>query len=397
MESLIKRNKMLIAHTDTKMVRSIMNEINWNNRLISIRGARGIGKTTLMLQYLKINGIDYKQSLYVSLDGGYFTQHSLIEFAEVFYALGGKHLFLDEVHKYPTWSREVKEIYDNYPDLKLVLSGSSVLNILNADADLSRRCVPYEMQGLSFREYLWLVRNIRIEPVSLEDLLTHGDEFCDMVNEKCRPLEYFKDYLDNGYYPFVLEGKRDYQTRLQSVIDFILEVELPMHCGVEVGNVRKVKSLLTILASNVPMQVDISKLSASIGVSRQTVLSYLQAMNRARLINLLYSDESSIKKMQKPDKIYLENTNIGEVVSLNTPNAGTWRETFFVNQLMYGHRVEYSRKGDFTIDGKYVIEIGGKSKQGRQIANVENGFIAADDIEYAFGNKIPLYAFGFLY
>lgn len=397
MESLVRRNKMLIAHTSTKMVRSIMDEINWDNRLISIRGARGIGKTTLMLQYLKINGIDYKQSLYVSLDGGYFTQHSLIEFAEEFYARGGKHLFLDEVHKYPTWSREVKEIYDNFPELKLVLSGSSVLNILNADADLSRRCLPYEMQGLSFREYLWLVKNIRIEPVSLEDLLNHGDEFCDMVNEKCRPLEFFDDYLENGYYPFVLEGKRDYLTRLQSVIDFILEVELPLHCGVEVGNIRKIKSLLTILASNVPMQVDISKLSVAIGTSRQTVLSYLQSLKRARLINLLYSDESSLKKMQKPDKIYLENTNIADVLSLAAPNTGTLREAFFVNQLMYKHSVEYSSKGDFRIDGKYTVEIGGRSKGGKQIANVENGFIAADDVEYAYGNKIPLYAFGFLY
>ena len=195
----------------------------------------------------------------------------------------------------------------------------------------------------------------------------------------------------------MLEGKRDYLTRLQSVIDFILEVELPLHCGVEVGNIRKIKSLLTILASNVPMQVDISKLSVAIGTSRQTVLSYLQSLKRARLINLLYSDESSLKKMQKPDKIYLENTNIADVLSLAAPNTGTLREAFFVNQLMYKHSVEYSSKGDFRIDGKYTVEIGGKSKGGKQIANVENGFIAADDVEYAYGNKIPLYAFGFLY
>lgn len=397
METLINRNKRLIAHTNTDVVRSIMNDINWNSRLISIRGARGTGKTTLMLQYLKINGIDYRQKLYVSLDSGYFTQHSLLDFAEKFYIQGGKQLFLDEVHKYPTWSKEVKEIYDSFPDMKLVLSGSSVLNILNADADLSRRCVPYEMQGLSFREFLWMVKGIRIEKVKLEELLAHGGDFCDMVNTKCRPLQFFNEYLESGYYPFVLEGEREYQLRLQEVIDFILEVELPMCCGVEIGNVRKIKSLLTILATNVPLQIDISKMAVSIGTSRLTVLSYLQALRRARLINLLYSDESSVKKMQKPDKIYLENTNISHILSLNLPNIGNLREAFLVNQLSYKHTVEYSKKGDFLIDGIYTVEVGGKSKEAKQIADIENSYIAADNIEYVVGNKIPLWAFGFLY
>ena len=397
METLINRCRRLIAATKTDCVRSIIQQINWNCRLISIRGARGVGKTTLMLQYLKLHNIDYKTMLYISLDSNYFTRNNLLDFVETFYKQGGQHLFIDEVHKYPQWSNEIKEIYDTYPDLKVVISGSSMLDILNADADLSRRCIPYEMQGLSLREYLAMVHKIELPSITLTDLLSNPGAFCDKVNASCRPLAYFNDYLKHGYYPFILEGEQEYPIRIDNVVNFIIDVELPQLCGVEVSNLRKIKALITILASAVPLQVDITKISAAIGVARTTLLSYFQVLNRSRLLNLLYSGDDTIKKMQKPDKIYLENPNIIDVLSLTGGNIGTIRETFMVNQLSYMHNIEYAKSGDLVVDKHYTIEIGGKSKDGKQIANIDNSFIAADDTEYAYGNKIPLWAFGFLY
>ena len=397
MEALISKCHRLIAVTKTDYVRDLARRINWDCRLISIRGARGVGKTTLMLQYLKLHGIDYKTMLYVSLDSNYFTRNTLLDFAEQFYQQGGKRLFIDEVHKYPGWSREIKEIYDSYPELKLVISGSSLLDILNADADLSRRCVPYEMQGLSYREYLAMVHGIHIPAITLEELLASPAEFCNQVNGLCRPLAHFASYLQQGYYPFILEGEQEYPIRIENVVNFILEVELPQLCGVDVGNIRKIKSLLTILASNVPMQVDMTKLSAAAGMARTTLLSYLQILHRSRLLNLLYSGDDSVKKMQKPDKIYLENPNLINVLSLTGGNTGTIRESFVVNQVSYQHQAEYTKTGDLLIDKTFTIEIGGKSKDGKQIAAVPHSYIAADDTEYAYGNKIPLWAFGCLY
>lgn len=397
MDTLITRCRRLISVTKTDFVRDIANRINWDCHLISIRGARGVGKTTLMLQYLKLHDIDYKSKLYVSLDSNYFTRHSLLDFVEKFYQQGGKHLFLDEVHKYPGWSNEIKEIYDSYPDLKLVISGSSLIDILNADADLSRRCIPYVMQGLSYREYLAMAYKIDLPIITLEELLTSPESLCDNINYQCRPLAYFEEYLKQGYYPFILEGEQEYPIRIENVINFILEVELPQLCNVDISNIRKIRSLLTILASKVPLQVDMTKISAAAGIARTTLLSYLQILHRARLLNLLYSGDESVKKMQKPDKIYLENPNMIDVLSLTGGNIGTIREVFVVNQLSYQHKVEYTKAGDILVDKKYTIEIGGKSKDGKQIANIHDSYIAADNIEFPSGNKIPLWAFGFIY
>lgn len=320
-----------------------------------------------------------------------------MDFVEKFYQQGGKHLFLDEVHKYPGWSNEIKEIYDSYPDLKLVISGSSLIDILNADADLSRRCIPYEMQGLSYREYLAMAYKIDLPIITLEELLTSPESLCDNINNQCRPLAYFEEYLKQGYYPFILEGEQEYPIRIENVINFILEVELPQLCNVDISNIRKIRSLLTILASKVPLQVDMTKISAAAGIARTTLLSYLQILHRARLLNLLYSGDESVKKMQKPDKIYLENPNMIDVLSLTGGNIGTIREVFVVNQLSYQHKVEYTKAGDLLVDKKYTIEIGGKSKDGKQIANIHDSYIAADNIEFPSGNKIPLWAFGFIY
>ncbi len=398
MEQLINKCSRKLQLTQTDYVRSMMNTIGWGKRLIALRGAKGVGKTTLMLQYLKMHHCDLRTSLYVSVDDAYFVQHSLVDFVAQFYNYGGKLLMLDEVHKYPGWSRELKNIYDDYPDLSVVVSASSLLNLMAGDADLSRRCVHYDIFGLSFREYMQLVHHIELPMVALEDLLNDSLSVCQAVTAQCHPLAYFDQYLSNGYYPFVLEGSDDYLMKVENVVHYMLNVELPQLRGVEVAQVRKLLSLLAVLSSNVPLQVDITKLSAMIEVSRQTLLGYLQHLSEAKLLNLLYSDETSVKKLQKPDKIYLENPNLMEALTLDTINVGTRREAFLLGQLRAAkHRVEYTSNGDFLVDGKWTIEVGGASKGGKQIANLPNGIVASDGIELSYGNKLPLWLFGLLY
>lgn len=398
MEQLQAQHLRLLKYLSAPYERSLMNAINWNNRLIAIRGARGTGKTTMLLQHIKKTyGSDPTIALYASLDHLYFSRHTLLDLADEFHKRGGHYLFLDEVHKYEGWSREIKNIYDGYPDLKIVFTGSSMLNILNAEADLSRRCVSYDLQGLSFREYLLFKENISLPVVPLEDVLTHSLDVSTQVLNTCKPLKYFKQYLQEGYYPFFLEQHIDYLTQVQKVVGMILEIELPQLSNVDVANVRKLRSLLSVVSSGVPFAVDISKMAQTAELNRNTIITYLAHLHRAGLLNLLYSDVVNLKRMQKPDKIYMENSNLLHALSLTAVETGTERETFFVNQLAYHHQIEYSKQGDFVIDRTYTIEVGGQSKDGKQIANVQNAFIASDDIEYALGNKIPLWLFGFLY
>ena len=398
MQQLQSQHLRLLAHLNMPFERSLMNVINWDARLIAIRGARGVGKTTMLLQHIKKTyGTSPTVALYASLDHLYFTRHSLLELAEEFHQKGGKCLCLDEVHKYEGWSREIKNIYDGFPDLHIVFTGSSLLNILNAEADLSRRCVSYDMQGLSLREYLMIKENISLPIITLDEVLNNSLEASEKVLAVCKPLKYFAQYLEEGYYPFFMEQQMDYLTQVQRVVNMILEIELPQLGNVDIANVRKLKSLLSVVSSGVPFAVDISKMAQTAELNRNTIISYLAHLGRAKLVNLLYSDSVNLKRMQKPDKIYMENCNLLYALSLTQVESGTARETFFVNQLAYQHTVEYAKQGDFVIDRKYTIEVGGANKDGKQVANVENSFIAADNIEYALGNKIPLWLFGFLY
>lgn len=399
MEMLFIKQNRLLRLTSTKIIRTLMTRINWSAQLIAIRGPRGVGKTTLMLQYIKQHyELSSKEVLYCTLDSVYFSSHSLIELVDSFYMNGGKHLLLDEVHKYPTWSKEIKEIYDMYPDLRVVISASSLLNILNSDADLSRRCIPYEMQGLSFREFLLFYKKIEFPAYTLEEMLASPDSICSQVNETCRPLPFFKEYLQYGYYPFYLRNQVDYYTSIEQIINFITETELPQLCGVDVSNVRKLKALLGILATSVPFEVDISKLATTIGIHRSTVINYLIYLERAKLLHLLYSDLLSVKRMQKPDKIYLDNPNLLYALASHPVKIGTAREVFAVNQLSCLHEVEYGKKaGDFKVDGKYTFEIGGEDKNYQQIANLPNSYILADNMEMPYHCKLPLWLVGFLY
>lgn len=398
MQQLQSQHLRLLAHLNMPFERSLMSVINWKARLIAIRGARGVGKTTMLLQHIKKTyGTSPTEALYASLDHLYFTRHTLLDLAEEFYQKGGKCLCLDEVHKYEGWSREIKNIYDGFPELQIVFTGSSLLNILNAEADLSRRCISYDLQGLSFREYLMIKEKTELPIVGLDDVLHHPLEVAENVLKECKPLQYFAQYIESGYYPFFMEEQIDYLTQVQRVVNMILEIELPQLGNVDIANVRKLKSLLAVVSSGVPFAVDISKMAQTAELNRNTIINYLTHLHRAKLLNLLYSDTLNIKRMQKPDKIYMENCNLLYALSLTQVEQGTARETFFVNQLSYKHEVEYAKQGDFVIDRKYTIEVGGASKDGKQIANTQDAFIAADNIEYPLGNKIPLWLFGFLY
>ncbi len=399
METLFAKQDRLLMLTSTEIIRTLMFQINWNAQLIAIKGPRGVGKTTLMLQYMKQHYKTYsREVLYCTLDSVYFSNHTLLEMVDLFVKHGGKHLFLDEVHKYPTWSKEIKEVYDMYPDLKVVFSASSLLNILNADADLSRRCIPYEMQGLSFREFLLFYKQLELPICTLEEVLTSPGDLCSEVNKVCRPLPLFKEYLQYGYYPFYLKNQLDYYTSIEQVVNFIIETELPQLCGIDVGNVRKIKALLGILATSVPFEVDISKLATAIGIHRNTVIEYLNSLEKAKLLQLLYADLLSVKKMQKPDKIYLDNPNLLYALASRPVKIGTARETFVVNQLTCNNEVEYGKKtGDFKVNGKYILEVGGENKTYDQIADIPDSYILADGIETPYRCKLPLWVVGFLY
>lgn len=399
METLFAKQDRLLSLTSTEIIRTLMHRINWDAQLVAIRGPRGVGKTTLMLQYMKLHYEVYSRDvLYCTLDSVYFSNHTLLELADVFVKNGGKHLFLDEVHKYPTWSKEIKEVYDMYLDLKVVFSASSLLNILNADADLSRRCIPYEMQGLSFREFLLFYKQMSFPVCTLEEVLTSPEKICSEVNKVCRPLPLFKEYLQYGYYPFYLKNQIDYYTSIEQVVNFIVETELPQLCGIDVGNVRKIKALLGILATSVPFEVDISKLSTTIGVHRNTVIEYLNSLEKAKLLHLLYADLLSVKKMQKPDKIFLDNPNLLYALASHPVKIGTARETFVVNQLSCDNEVEYGKKtGDFRVNGRYILEVGGEGKTYDQIADVPDSYILADGIETPYRCKLPIWIVGFLY
>ncbi|MCH6236535.1 ATP-binding protein [Cognataquiflexum rubidum] len=397
MDTLLEKSIKKIESTSLEFVRSKINRIRWEARLIGIKGPRGVGKTTLILQYIKKNLPLDHTVLYVSLDNIWFAQNRLVSLVDDFVKRGGKHLFLDEVHKYPDWSIELKNIYDDFPELKIVFTGSSMLEILNARADLSRRAIIYHMQGLSFREFLNFQTGQNFASTTLPDLIENHIEIAREVNSKLKPLEHFHQYLSSGYFPFFREVPELYHQRLEEVVNMTLEIELPLLRKLDVSYIPKIKQLLQIISESVPFIPNVSKLSERIGINRNTFIAYLFFLQEAHIIKNLYKDIKGITQLQKPDKVYLENTNFQFAFSPKNADLGNLRETFFVNQLGHEHTVEYIDKGDFRINREYSFEVGGKNKTAEQIQGVKNRFIAADDIEYGTDKKIPLWLFGFLY
>lgn len=398
MEYLFEKFQQRLSYVPTTFVRSIMDDIHWDARLIGIKGARGVGKTTLLLQYIKLKLCNQlEQTLYLSLDTVWFTGQSLVDLIEEFVRKGGKYLFLDEVHKYPDWSRVLKSAYDDYPQLHIVFTGSSALEILNARADLSRRAVVYNMQGFSFREYLSVESGMAFDVIPLDKLVVNHLDYSRKIVETIKPFKYFEKYLHNGYYPFYLEQPELYDQKLKEIINMILEIELPMLRSIDPAYVPKLKQLLTIIAESVPFIPNASKISEKMNINRTTLLNYLHYLDEIGLTLNLFKDARGISKLQKPNKIYLENTNLMYTLSQSEINKGNIRETFFANQVRYKHQLTYTNHGDFDVDNQFIFEIGGKNKTPKQIQNIPNAYIASDDIEYGFQQKIPLWLFGFLY
>ena len=398
MEELFNRYQRISQKIQTDFVRSIMQEVNWNARLIGIKGARGVGKTTLLLQYLKINFTDNRAlTLYVSLDSFAFRGKTLLGLADEFVRNGGKHLFLDEVHKYPNWAQELKNIYDDYSELQIVFTGSSLLEILNSRVDLSRRVVVYHMQGLSFREFIMLETGIYFAPLTLESILKDHLLLAGLINAKIKVFPHFEKYLKQGYYPFYREELDLYEQRVEEVINIMLEIELPLLRGMDIGLVPKIKQLLVIISESVPFVPNIVNLSQKIEIHRTTLMSYLFYLQELGLTYHLLKEARGSVRLQKPAKIYLENTNLMYVLSSFSANRGNVRETFFANQVGYKHKISFHEKTDFLVDNTYVFEIGGKDKSKKQITSIENAYIVSDEIEYGYQNKIPIWLFGFLY
>jgi len=389
---------MFISQVDMSIVRELIDKIDWQKQLVGIKGSRGVGKTTLVRQYIRRTyGTQPGDALYCVMDSMYFTTHSLLDLAEKFYMRGGKHLFLDEVHKYPTWSKELKEIIDLYPLLKVTFTGSSLIQILNADADLSRRVLSYSMEGLSFREFLHFYKGIKLPVHPLSEILNDPDSICDEINAVCRPQQMFEEYLRVGYYPFYDGNETEYHTRIENIINFIIEQEMTQFCGVDPAFTRKMKAMLLFLAGNLPYEVNIAKLSSYLELNKNTVLSYLSSMSKAELLHLLYADNKSVTKMQKPDKIFLHNTNVLYALAQDIV-IGTVRECYVLSQLAVNHTVEYGKKqGDFKIDGKITFEVGGSDKSFDQIADVPDSYILADSMEYPIGKKLPIWLVGLMY
>lgn len=398
MEKLSQYSNSRIGGVQTHFKRYLWKIVNWENRLNIITGPRGVGKTTLLLQYIKENLAHAPDEvIFVNLDDLFFSRNTLVDFADEFVKRGGKHLFIDEVHKYGNWSQEVKNIYDYFPGLRVNITGSSALDIYKGQADLSRRAILYKMNGLSFREFIELKYGYRFPVLRLEDILSNPMKPISMILEKIKPIKLFEEYLDAGYYPFFIEGEAEYHTRLKQTVNHILDNDLPSVELIDYQAVLKLRKLLSILSEIVPYKPNISKLSEQIGVSRETLAKYLHLLERADLLMLLRTSTHGISKMNKPEKIYLNNPNLISSLSSQMSQIGTVRETFFMNQLQVVHHVQYSASGDFVVDNKYTFEIGGKNKTNKQIAGIDRAYIAADNIEFSSQNKIPIWLFGFIY
>lgn len=398
MEKLIELFRKKMTDPLPTFERELERKINWNARLISVRGSRGTGKTTLFLQHIKKTfSNNLNKVLYVNLDNIYFSNNTLVELAEKFASRGGTHLFIDEVHKYENWSKEIKNLYDDFPELHISFTGSSLLEILNGRADLSRRTLVYELTGLSFREYLSLIKAHDFPIFTLEEILKNNEQISAEIASKIKPFEFFDDYLSFGYYPYFLEGKDDYSNRLNETLNMILEVELPMLRGLEIAYIPRIKKLLAVIGESAPFIPNITQLAAKIGISRQTLLIYLKYLEDAKLINPLYKKSRGLSVLEKPEKILMENTNLIELFNGENANTGSRRETFVLNQLLHSHKVDFSEESDFFVDSKYTFEVGGKNKKRKQIQEIPDSYIIADDIEFGTDRRIPIWLLGFMY
>jgi predicted AAA+ superfamily ATPase len=398
MDLLFSNFRNLVSQVDNNFFRFLFSEIDWNHRMLAIKGPRGSGKTTLMLQRIKF-GIkaNSNEALYISADHYWFYTHKLVETTADFYQNGGRFLFIDEVHKYPNWSRELKNIYDSFPDLKVVFSSSSALDIYRGESDLSRRVITYDLPGMSFREYLNLTRGQDFAPASLNELQKSHLDISNEVTQKLHPVPVFKEYLKRGHLPIITESNSEtIPIFFLQIINTVVESDLAFIADYNAGTAYKVKKLLGVLAESVPFKPNVSSISRKIETSRDSVYEWLTQLEKAKLLNFLIAEGKGISQLQKPDKVYLENTNLSYALK-SAPEIGSVRETFLLNQLKNLRKeVRLPKVGDFLVED-LVIEVGGKNKDASQVKHVENYLIAADDIEHGFGKKVPLWVFGMGY
>lgn len=387
--SLVAYQEEQLRRVPTSFHRYMYNRLPWESRMVGLVGPRGVGKSTLMLQHV----LDHKQleqNLYISADSIYLTSHTLIELADEFVKYGGEHLYIDEVHKYKNWSRDLKQIYDGHPELKVTFTGSSILDIIDGEADLSRRAVIYSMQGLSFREYLTLFHNIESDTYSLEQILNQEVTIPGVEH----PLPLFQQYLKNGYYPFSNES--DFPLRIEQIVRQTIESDIAQYADLKASTARKLIQLLAVISAIAPVKPNADSLSQEVGVSKNNISDYLVYLEKAGMIGQLRDNTGGLRGLGKVEKVYIDNPNLMTVLAYGEPNVGNMRETFFYNQMRVNNQLLASRVSDFVI-GDYTFEVGGKKKGNKQIEDIPNGIVVKDNIEYGHLNVIPLWAFGFNY
>ncbi len=397
MEKLRIRSNERIKRVSLSYQREEMQKIDWTPRLIGIKGARGIGKTTLLLQHLKqIHNFD-ERAIYLSLDDISFSENRLIDYVEEFYRQGGIYLYLDEVHKYPDWAIEIKNLCDIYPDLRMAFTGSAMLEIHRGNADLSRRAIVYRMQGLSFRQFLQLKYDTELPIVTLAEILQRPNDIIADLPREMKPYVFFKEYLQKGYYPFFVEGDDWFYDRLNAAVNVVIESDILLFQNININNIRRIRKLLLAIATSPPFKPNIQRLSERTGISRNTLVQYLYHLEGADILSLLQVAGKGLRKLQKPDKVYLENTNLLYAFAPTQLHVGMVRETFILNQLKENHNVDYPLTGDFLVDEEYLLEVGGPSKTAKQVKDEKNAYIVADNLDYAVGQKIPIWLFGLMY
>ena len=395
MEKLLENSSLYISSLATPYKRYFYNDIDLNDKLIGLIGARGVGKTTFILDYLKKLDLPLSKKLYISADSLDVIESSLIEIAKKFEALGGKVLAIDEIHKYKNFEIELKQIYDML-NLNVIFSGSSAINLEHKKADLSRRAVIYRINGLSFREFITFKTNKKLKYFTIEEILKNHTEIAYEIKQVVKPFEYWDEYVKFGYYPFYFENPKRYTLKLNETINTVIEVDIPSIFSIKYENIINLKKLVKYICSSEPFKLNIKELSAKIGIDRDTLYQYLEYLNRGKILRVVRPKSKGDNIFVKPSKVYLNNTNLNHSYC-DKASVGMIRETLFATLLSNSHEVSIAKEGDFIIDNTYTFEVGGKNKSFKQIKDLNNSFVVADDIEIGFGNKIPLWLFGFLY
>ena len=387
--SLTSYMEVLLRQTDSTFHRYMYDKVSWDSRMFGLVGPRGVGKSTMLLQYIKDHR-ETRKMFYVSADHLYFSSHTLVDLVDEYAKEGGEQIFIDEIHKYPNWSRELKQIYDTHPDLKVVFTGSSVLDIYKGSSDLSRRAPIFMMQGLSFREYLMMFHQIEVPVYSLADVISLRAQ----IPAVAHPLPLFRDYLERGYYPF--GNDTDYNMRLRQVLNQTMESDIPLYANMTASTGRKLKMLLAVISRSVPFKPVMDTIANVIGVSRNVLPEYFLYMEQAGMIGQLRNATGGIRGVGKVEKVYMDNPSLAYLLGGESTDIGNIRETFFYNQMRVSTDIISSRISDFEIDGK-TFEVGGKNKGKKQLSEAQEGYVVKDDIEFGSGNIIPLWMFGLTY